>query len=50
MHSDTYLEDGPENGWLGYYSLSKQGKVMEPDFATFIEDNKPVWFTDPSVS
>jgi len=47
--SDTYLEDGPENGWLGYYSLSQQGRVMEPDFETFIEENKPVWFTDPSA-
>ena len=43
------LEDGPENGWFGYFSLAKQGKSIEPDFETFIKNNNPVWFTDPLV-
>ena len=48
-YGEGELEDGPENGWFGYYSLAQQGKTIEPDFASFIEDNKPVWITDPTV-
>ena len=46
---ETTLEDGPENAWFGHYSLSEQGKDVGPDFAAYIENNKPVWFTDPKV-
>ena len=46
---DTYLVDGPENGWFGYYSLSEQGVDIGSNFADYIEENKPVWFTDPKV-
>ena len=46
----TDLEDGPENSWLGYDSLAKQGVDIKPDFATYIDENKPLWFTDPKVS
>ena len=46
----TELEDGPESSWLGHYSLSqklkKQGGSITPDFESYIQDNKPVWFTD----
>ena len=48
-YEEGELEDGPENGWFGYYSLAQQGIAIEPDFASFIEDNKPVWITDPTV-
>merc|ERR1711971_723257 len=46
---DTYLVDGPENGWFGYYSLSEQGVDIGSNFADYIEENKPVWFTDPKA-
>lgn len=42
------LVDGPQNGWLGYYSLDQQGVVMA-DFETYIAENSPVTFTDPTV-
>ena len=43
------LVDGPQNGWIGYYSLTKQC-VEIPDFEAFIADNAPVTFTDPMVT
>ena len=50
----TELEDGPESSWFGHYSLSqklkKQGGAITPDFETYIQSNKPVWFTDADVS
>ena len=49
-YKEEELEDGPENGWLGYFSLAQQGITIEPDFTSFIEANKPVWITDPTVS
>ena len=49
-YADGELEDGPESSWFGHYSLvqklKKQGGAIEPDFATYIQNNKPVWFTD----
>ena len=30
------LVDGPQSGWLGHYSLTKQNKNMDPDFETYI--------------
>ena len=49
-YTESELEDGPENSWFGYFSLAKQGIPIEPNFETFIKNNKPVWFTDPLVS
>jgi hypothetical protein len=44
------LVDGPHNGWLGHYSLTKQGMHKhEDDFDTYIKDNAPVTFTDRKV-
>ena len=48
-YSDADLVDGPQNGWLGHYSLSLQG-VDISDFENYIAKNAPVIFTDPSVS
>jgi len=42
------LVDGPDNGWLGYNSLAKQG-ISINNFEEFIEQNKPVTFTDPKA-
>ena len=42
------LVDGPQNGWFGYFSLMKQGKVIM-DFEKYIANNAPVTFTDPKV-
>ena len=47
-YSDSDLVDGPQNGWLGHYSLALQG-VDIPDFETYIAENAPVTFTDPTV-
>ena len=47
-YSDRDLVDGPDNGWIGYYSLSQQG-VEIGNFASYIADNAPVTFTDPEV-
>ena len=53
--------DGPDNGWLGWNSLSKQATIAMlnhhvfpqgiqiDSFEEFIEQNKPVTFTDPKV-
>ena len=53
-YTDGELEDGPESSWFGHYSLSqklkKQGEAITPDFETYIQNNKPVWFTDAEVS
>ena len=48
-YSGEELEDGPENGWLGHYSLSQQGLEIA-DFEAYIAENAPVTFTDPTVS
>merc|ERR1712110_350455 len=40
--------DGPDNGWLGFNSLAKQG-IDVGNFEEFIEQNKPVTFTDPTA-
>ena len=45
------LSEGPEEGWLGWYSLNKQGKLEGESLASLIEQNKDsglVW-TDPKV-
>ena len=45
------LTDGPEEGWLGWYSLAKQGRLERESLASLIEQNKDtglVW-TDPTV-
>ena len=49
LYSD--LIDGPENGWLGYYSLTQQNKTehLQMSFADYIDENKPVTFIDPAV-
>ena len=47
-YSDGDLVDRPDNGWIGYYSLSQQG-VEIGNFASYIADNAPVTFTDPEV-
>ena len=47
-NGNSDLEDGPQNGWLGHYSLSQQG-VDIPDFDAYITENAPVTFTDPKA-
>ena len=46
------LVEGPENGWLGYYSLTQQHKTehLQMSFADYIGQNAPVTFTDPKVN
>ena len=49
------LEDGPQNGWFGHYSLARQETPVNgfdalDDFETFIADHAPVTFTDKCVS
>ena len=48
-YTDGELDDGPQSGWLGHYSLTEQG-INVGDYETYIEQNKPVVFTDPKVS
>ena len=48
-YSPADLADGPDNGWVGHYSLTQQG-VDIPNFETYIEENAPVVFTDPTVT
>jgi len=43
------LEDGPESSWVGHYSLTAQGVDVGPDFAGYIANNSPVWFTDENA-
>ena len=47
-YSPEDLVDGPDNGWIGHYSLTKQGIEIN-DYASYIAENKPVTFTDPTV-
>jgi len=47
-YSDEELVDGPQNGWMGYYSLSQQGIEID-DFEAYIDANSPVTFTDPTA-
>ena len=45
------LTAGPEEGWLGYYSLTKQGKLAGVSLESLIAENSDsglVW-TDPEV-
>ena len=48
-YTDEELVDGPQNGWVGHYSLSKQG-INIGDFEAYIAANAPVTFTDKNVS
>ena len=45
------LTDGPEEGWLGWYSLAKQGRLERESLASLIEQNADngLVFTDPTV-
>ena len=43
------LIDGPQNGWLGYYSLAQQGAHIQ-NFEHYIANHSPATFTDPKVS
>ena len=43
------LIDGPQNGWLGYYSLNQQGAHIQ-NFEHYIATHSPATFTDPKVS
>ena len=47
-YSAADLVDGPQNGWIGHYSLTEQG-VDIGDFESYIAENAPVTFTDPTV-
>ena len=51
-YADSDLVDGPENGWLGYYSLTQQSgnENLQMSFADYIAENAPVTFTDPAVN
>ena len=42
------LVDGPQNAWVGYYSLKQQGIQIE-NFEAYIAENAPLTFTDPKV-
>ena len=48
-NGNTGLTEGPQSSWLGHYSLTQQG-VNVGDFETYIADNSPVTFTDPTVN
>ena len=46
------LSAGPEAGWLGFYSLNKQGRMEGVSLDSLIAENADsglVW-TDPEVS
>ena len=43
------LVEGPQNGWLGYYSLNQQGIEVD-DFEFYISEKSPLKFTDPKVN
>ena len=47
-YASNELVDGPQSGWVGHYSLTKQGIAIS-DFEAYIADNAPVTFTDPEV-
>ena len=48
-YQDAGIKDGPQSGWLGYYSLKKQNKQPDGDFEAYIKAKKPLRFTDPKV-
>ena len=50
MTSNGYdcLNEGPDNGWIGHYSLTQQGIEID-DYAQYIAANAPVTFTDTKV-
>ena len=52
INGQSNLVDGPDNSWLGHYSLTQQGKTehLAISFEEFIAENSPVTFTDPAVS
>jgi len=45
----TDLKDGPDNSWLGYYTLEDMGANIGNDFAGYIENNKPLVFTKENI-
>ena len=47
-YTEDELVDGPQNSWIGHYSLTQQG-VDVGDFESFITENAPVTFTDATV-
>ena len=54
MQTNGYssLTEGPEAGWLGYFSLAKQNRVPAVSLQSLITENSSsglVW-TDPTVS
>jgi len=51
INGQSNLVDGPDNSWLGHYSLTQQGKTehLAISFEDFIAENSPVTFTDPAA-
>ena len=51
-NGQSNLVNSPDNGWLGHYSLTQQGKTehLAMSFEDFVALNAPVKFTDPAVS
>jgi len=47
-YSGSELNVGPQNGWMGHFSLSQQG-IELGDFEAFIAENAPVTFTDKNA-
>jgi len=43
------LTPGPQNSWLGYYSLEQQGLATFDDYTNYITENAPLVFTDPEA-
>jgi len=49
------LKDGPENSWLGHYTIKghpndfEDYDIFEKDFGKFIEKNNPLVITDPNA-
>ena len=49
-YSDEELRDGPENGWLGHYSINQWKSIEEfGSYENYISMNAPVTFTNPIV-
>ena len=47
-YSSDQLVDGPQSSWVGHFSLTEQG-ISISDFESYIAENAPVTFTDPTV-
>merc|ERR1712226_926701 len=45
----TDLKDGPQNSWMGYYTLLDMDADIGNDYEEFIRENNPVVFTKESV-